>query len=48
MKMLVDILCGLTELHTRFIIHRDLKPANIFVDESGRCVVGDLGIAAVT
>jgi len=47
MQMFVDILVGLKELHTRLIIHRDLKLKNIFVDESGRCVVGDIGIAAV-
>ena len=48
MRMFVDILLGLAELHSRFIIHRDLKPTNIFVDQNGRCVIGDLGIATVT
>jgi serine/threonine protein kinase len=47
MQMFVDILVGLKELHTRLIIHRDLKLKNIFVDEKGRCVVGDIGIATV-
>jgi serine/threonine protein kinase len=46
--MFVDILMGLMELHSRFIIHRDLKLKNIFVDGTGRCIVGDLGIATVT
>lgn len=45
--MFLDILVGLKELHTRLIIHRDLKLKNIFVDQKGRCVVGDIGIAAV-
>lgn len=46
--MFVDILKGLLALHSHFIIHRDLKLKNIFIDEEGRCVVGDLGIATVT
>lgn len=46
--MFIDILSGLMELHTRFITHRDLKLNNIFVDETGRCIVGDLGISSVT
>jgi len=48
LKMLIDILVGLMELHSRFIIHRDLKLKNIFVDDQDNCVVGDLGIATVT
>ena len=46
-KMFIDILVGLKELHSRLVIHRDLKLKNIFVEEGGRCVVGDIGIAAV-
>ena len=34
-------------MHSRLVIHRDLKLKNIFVEEGGRCVVGDIGIAAV-
>lgn len=33
LKMFIDILMGLMELHSRFIIHRDLKLKNIFVDK---------------
>ena len=47
MKMFVDILIGLKELHSKLIIHRDLKPKNIFVDDLGRCIVGDIGIATI-
>ena len=32
LRMFIDILMGLMELHSRFIIHRDLKLTNIFVD----------------
>jgi serine/threonine protein kinase len=46
MKIFVDVLVGLKELHSRLIIHRDLKLRNIFVD-GGKAVVGDVGIAAV-
>lgn len=48
MKMFVDMLAGLIELHKKFIIHRDLKLRNIFVDWDGTCVIGDLGIAIST
>jgi serine/threonine protein kinase len=44
-KMFLDILCGMKELHSHFIIHRDLKLQNIFVDREGNCVIGDLGIS---
>ena len=44
-RMFIDILVGLQQLHSRFVIHRDIKLKNIFVDEDKRCVVGDLGIS---
>lgn len=47
MRIFIDILTGLKELHSKLIIHRDIKLRNIFVDENGRCIVGDIGIAAV-
>ena len=47
MRIFIDILIGLKELHSKLIIHRDIKLRNIFVDENGRCIVGDIGIAAV-
>lgn len=39
----VEVLCGLSELHSAGLLHRDLKPANIFVDEEGRAQIGDFG-----
>lgn len=48
LNILIDILVGLMHLHARFIIHRDIKLKNIFVDQAGRCVVGDLGVATIT
>ena len=43
--MLIDVLVGLKALHSQFVIHRDLKLQNIFVNQEGRCLVGDFGIA---
>jgi hypothetical protein len=34
--------------HSHGVIHRDIKPGNIFFDSSGRCKLGDFGIAAVS
>ncbi len=31
--------------HARQVIHRDLKPSNLFLDESGRVLVMDFGLA---
>lgn len=48
MRMFVDILVGLQQLHSRFIIHRDIKLKNIFVTEDRTCVIGDLGISTTS
>jgi serine/threonine protein kinase len=36
---------GLEAIHNRGLLHRDIKPGNLFMDEGGKVVVGDLGLA---
>ena len=38
---------ALRHSHARGIAHRDIKPSNIMIDESGRAVIVDFGIARV-
>jgi serine/threonine protein kinase/tetratricopeptide (TPR) repeat protein len=45
----VDIICqvcrGLEAAHAANVIHRDLKPQNIMIDQQGRVLVMDFGLA---
>jgi tRNA A-37 threonylcarbamoyl transferase component Bud32 len=43
--ILADILEGLAVIHGEDIVHRDLKPANTLVNDQGRVVLIDFGLA---
>ena len=42
---LLTITEALSEVHSRGFLHRDLKPENVFLEDSGRLVLIDFGLA---
>lgn len=42
-RLLADVASALTYLHHLGAVHQDLKTHNIYVDETGRAALGDLG-----
>ncbi|KAG6807068.1 hypothetical protein H0H92_008930, partial [Tricholoma furcatifolium] len=46
-RLLHDVALGLKYLHERSIVLGDLKGVNILVDESGRAVIADFGLASI-
>jgi serine/threonine-protein kinase len=42
---LLPVASALAEIHKAGVVHRDLKPANVLVEESGRVVLADFGVA---
>ena len=45
---LLQICCGLSELHAAGLVHRDLKPMNIMRRENGELVIIDIGLVKDT
>jgi len=46
-RILLDVLDGLSYAHQEGMIHRDIKPANILLTRSGQAVLADFGIAQI-
>lgn len=39
----INILTGLSDLHSKRFVHRDLKPQNIFINNHDQALIGDFG-----
>lgn len=47
LELLIQLCHAIEYAHLNGVIHRDIKPSNILIDEYGRLIVIDFGIAAV-
>ncbi|CAG5094491.1 Oidioi.mRNA.OKI2018_I69.XSR.g13605.t1.cds [Oikopleura dioica] len=45
LRLITQLISGLSYLHQHQIIHRDLKPSNIFLCDNNRLAIGDFGIS---
>jgi serine/threonine protein kinase len=46
-RVMLDVLDGLSYAHREGMIHRDIKPANVILTKHGQAVVADFGIAKI-
>ena len=45
LRALRPVVEAVAKLHQADVVHRDIKPANMFIDQAGRLVLGDCGLA---
>jgi serine/threonine protein kinase/Tfp pilus assembly protein PilF len=44
-QLIADVARGIAYAHSKGVLHRDLQPGNILLDENGRPMVSDFGLA---
>ncbi len=47
-RIIREICVALDYAHAKGVIHRDIKPSNIMLDEEGRAILADFGLALLT
>src|SRR3990170_1149302 len=46
-RIVAEVASALAYAHERGVVHRDVKPANVILDETGRAVLTDFGVAKI-